>query len=306
MTQLAAEDLIMAPPTFDLSSLRRERIATQCVCCGAEHLESSPAVLMPFVAHRVFGWTPVEIDESWGLRTVRSGMAYSVCNTRRCRVCNHLFCDIRFSETEMANLYDRYREEAYTSLRDHYEPGYAARNKVLNEAAPYLAEIERFVIPFVQQPLTVLDWGGDTGINTPFREKGAEIDIYDISNKSVLAGVRAVDRATALSKHYALVVCSMVLEHIPFPSDILLDTRNVMDGRSVLYIEVPYEEVVRTSIPLTSSAKKHWHEHINFYSLRSLACLVQNCGFEVLATNVVDVSVAGSSAHVLQMACKLA
>ena len=41
--------------------LKRERIAAQCVCCGSENLKSSPAVIMPFVAHRTFGWEPVFI-----------------------------------------------------------------------------------------------------------------------------------------------------------------------------------------------------------------------------------------------------
>jgi hypothetical protein len=45
--------------------LKKERIATQCVCCGSENLKSSPAVLMPFVAHRTFGWKPAVIDKSW-------------------------------------------------------------------------------------------------------------------------------------------------------------------------------------------------------------------------------------------------
>ena len=41
-----------------------ERIATQCVCCGSEKLRNSPAVLIPFVSHRTFGWKPIEIDDS--------------------------------------------------------------------------------------------------------------------------------------------------------------------------------------------------------------------------------------------------
>ena len=66
---------------FDFATLRRERIATQCVCCGGTRLKSAPAVLMPFISHRAFGWEPVVIDESWGLKTIRSGTA----STRRAR-----------------------------------------------------------------------------------------------------------------------------------------------------------------------------------------------------------------------------
>src|ERR1700754_592858 len=89
----------------------RERLAFSCVCCGSGDLAASPAILMPFVAHRAFGWAPVEIDESWGLQTIRNGMAYSICKTLRCRKCSHLFCDIRFSDEEMSAIYSGYREE---------------------------------------------------------------------------------------------------------------------------------------------------------------------------------------------------
>jgi hypothetical protein len=64
---------------------------------------------MPFVAHRVFGWEPVEITEDWGLKTINNGMAYSVRNSLLCDNCGHLFLDIRFNESEMNSLYEGYR-----------------------------------------------------------------------------------------------------------------------------------------------------------------------------------------------------
>jgi hypothetical protein len=54
----------------------QERIASTCVCCGISRLSGSPAILMPFVAARVFDWYPVVIDESWGLKTIQSGHVY--------------------------------------------------------------------------------------------------------------------------------------------------------------------------------------------------------------------------------------
>jgi hypothetical protein len=289
---------------FDLTELRRDRIASQCVCCGSEAVVGSPAILMPFVADRIFGWKPVVVDESWGLRTIANGNAYAICKTLRCEDCGHLFCDIRFSDSEMGALYNRYREAEYTALRDLYEPGYAARNEALNLPITYTAEIEAFLEPFIQQPLTILAWGGDTGINTPFKGKNVAFDVYDISNKEVESGARFVTREQALASKYRLIVCSMVLEHIPFPSDVLLEAKGAMDAGSVLYIEVPYEEVMRPSAA-DLGQKRHWHEHINFYSETSLTRLVQNCGLEVLARNVLVTTVAGSDVHIIQMACRL-
>jgi hypothetical protein len=285
--------------------LRRERTASQCVCCGGEDLAASPAILMPFVADRIFGWKPVVVDESWGLRTIASGNAYALCNSLRCRDCGHLFCDIRFSDSEMASLYHKYREEDYTSLRDHYEPGYRARNEALNEPVIYVDRIESFLRPHVEMPITVLDWGGDTGINTPFKRESEVFDVYDISAKDVEAGARLVTRERVVASRYRLIVCAMLLEHVPYPLDILLAARQSMDAGSVLYIEVPFEAQMRESLESPEQHKKHWHEHINFYSQASLEALVTNCGFEVIARNVLSTNVAGADVDILQFACRL-
>ncbi len=67
------------------------KIATACPCCGGEALTRSPAVLMPFVAHRAFGWQPVEITPDWGLRTIPTGLAYPLCNSVQCEGCGLVF-----------------------------------------------------------------------------------------------------------------------------------------------------------------------------------------------------------------------
>ncbi|HEX6661793.1 MAG TPA: class I SAM-dependent methyltransferase [Sphingomicrobium sp.] len=293
----------MTDPGF--IDLRRERIANQCVCCGSDKIVSSPAVLMPFVADRVFGWKPIVIDDSWDLRSIENGHAYSICKTLRCLECEHLFCDIRFSDSEMVALYHKYREEEYTTLRERYEPGYTQRNEALKQPIGYTDEIEAFLEPHLHFPLTVLDWGGDTGANTPFKGKNIAFDIYDISDKEVQAGARLVTLEQASAQKYRLIVCSQLLEHVPYPSDILVAARQLMDAQSVLYVELPYEEVMRSGWPEPQEKKRHWHEHVNFYSKTSLETLVTNCGLEILAKNVLATTVAGSGVHVFQLACRL-
>jgi hypothetical protein len=76
--------------------MNNERIAKNCVCCFNTQLVSSPAVLMPFVADRAFGWKPIKIEESWGLKTINNGYAYSICNTLYCSNCNFIFLDIYY------------------------------------------------------------------------------------------------------------------------------------------------------------------------------------------------------------------
>ncbi len=285
--------------------LRRERIATQCVCCGSQNLKASPAVLMPFVAHRTFGWEPAIIDESWGLVTIKNGNAYSICKSLYCSNCGFLFLDIRFSDSELSNLYCDYRCEKYNQLRELYEPGYIERNDNLNAGIDYIKDIEDFLNPYLTFPLTILDWGGDTGKNTPFKNKNDSFDIYDISNKDVIAGARIVSKNLAQSKKYKLIVCSNVLEHVPYPSELLSDIKKTMNAESLLYIEVPLETLVLNNTSNLHLLKKHWHEHINFYSEQSLRLLLQNSGLEVLDLKRLKAMVAGKPSYLFQLACRL-
>lgn len=282
-------------------TIRRSRIARQCVCCGSRQLDSSPAILMPFIAHRVFDWRPVEIDASWGLNTIKPGHAYSICNSLQCRRCGHLFLDIRFSAREMDNLYRDYRGEAYTRLRDHYEPGYAARNEQLNAGIDYLAEVEAWLQPHVGTPVSVLDWGGDTGINTPFAATASLVHVFDISNKPVVHGVRRVSRDEIALHDYQLITCCSVIEHVPYPHQTLLDIREAMRGKGLLYLEVPFEDVMHGELRDALARKKHWHEHINFFSEESLTRLAHNCGFRVVAASKLQVTTAGKTAMAFQM-----
>ena len=115
------------------------RISQNCICCGSEDLLNSPAILMPFVSHRVFNWRPIVIDETWGLNTISNGKAYSICNTLCCVNCGLIYLDYRFSDSEMSNLYKNYRDEEYVNLRDYYEPGYKERNKLILNGNNYIS-----------------------------------------------------------------------------------------------------------------------------------------------------------------------
>jgi hypothetical protein len=288
-----------------LSASKRERISTECVCCAHKDLKSSPAILMPFLAHRIFGWETVVIDETWGLNTIKNGHAYSICKSMYCEDCGFLFLDMRFSEAEYTNLYQDYRGEAYTVLRDFYEPGYSFRNRELEAGIDYINAVEIFLEPLVRFPLRILDWGGDTGKNTPFKSMAEVFDIYDISNKKVVEGATIVSKKDLFLKEYDLIVCANVLEHVPYPSDLLIDIKKAMNEMSVLYIEVPLEDVVRNNQSDLHLFKRHWHEHINFFSEISLRRLLQNIGLEIHSLSEIQVNVAGKSCYIFQIACKV-
>ena len=291
---------------FDFMSMARDRIARQCVCCGSENLARLPAILMPFVAYRAFGWLPQKIDETWGLRTIESGHAYPLCNSLRCGDCGLLFLDIRFSDRELASLYDDYRKESYNNMREHFEPGYLERARQLSIPISYRPKVEEFLKPYIKRPLSILDWGGDTGINTPFNDQADIFDIYDISGAAPTnARARCVNKSEAHADTYSLLICSHVLEHTPYPSDILNDIKPAMGKESILYIEVPLEPVMRDDERNALERKRYWHEHVNYYSKESLIKLIKNVGMTPLAVGEIPYSDASEKPDVYQVICKL-
>lgn len=281
--------------------MAQEHISTQCVCCDSRMLQASPAILMPFVAHRALGWAPLTIDESWGLKTIKKGQAYTVCRTMKCQDCGLLFLDIRFSDHEMSNLYKNYREGEYNQLRNFYEPGYLKRAAYLDLKKDYIDQIEAFLLPHLSFPINILDWGGDTGSNTPFQNICSSFDIYDISNKSVVAGARIVGRTELKKNTYHLIVCSHVLEHVPYPKKIIEEIKDTMNKSTILYIEVPFESIMENE-ETNLQLKRHWHEHINFFSERSLIRLTKNAGLELIESNQHRVN---KNLKVTQLVCQL-
>lgn len=259
-------------------------LAEECVCCGSRDLATSPAVLMPFVAKRVLGHDPLEINESWGLRDLRQGTAYTLCNSMQCRECGTLFLDYRFTDEQIAALYAGYRDAAYTQQRDRYEPGYAA--EMAQDYAhrhAYIAGVEAWLASHLQACPRVLDWGGGDGANTPFLGKGT-IHVHDISGVPVVAGAEQVGVDRAAQCDYDLVTCCQVLEHAPSPLDLIGEIASRLSQRTLLYIEVPQEQLMREHPGNMDLAKlkRHWHEHVNFFTETGLRRLLDRAGLQLV------------------------
>ncbi|HDS1800368.1 TPA: class I SAM-dependent methyltransferase [Pseudomonas putida] len=264
--------------------VNRELIARHCICCGGDQLQRSPAVLMPFVALRVFGHEPVEITADWGLRDLRQGMAYTLCNSLQCQECGALFLDYRFTDEQMAALYHNYRDDLYNNQRIRFEPGYVNVVQHYHQRAAYLDAVEEWLAPRLPAAPAVLDWGGDSGINSPFRERNRLLHIHDISGVELVSGAERVDLQRIGQTCYDLVTCSQVLEHVSYPQELVERMLPAVGPGTLLYLEVPHEALVREHpgslelVPL----KRHWHEHVNFFTEAAMRRLLERLGLEVV------------------------
>jgi hypothetical protein len=284
------------------------KLANVCIACGSERLARLPAVLAPFVAARVFGWEPVTITQEWGLRDILPGQAYSLCNSVACDACEMLFLDMRFDDEEMGKLYGDYRGAEYCSMRERFEPGYSDRNSKLLLGATHIEIIEDFIRRYlpIDRP-RILDWGGDSGINTPFRYSAACIDVFDISNRPLVSEATAVTRSEIVPSDYDLIVFSQVLEHVSWPVAALQELASVMTDDALLYVELPYENIMREAGPIRSklAAKRLWHEHINFFSEMSLNAVFRAANLRIVGLSSHEVATAGAKRHVFSVAARL-
>jgi len=285
-----------------------------CVCCGSKELQPNQAIWMPFVADRALGLPPLTITQDLGFRSIREGTGYAMCKTLLCSNCGHLFSSYRFDDNEMSLLYSGYRGQAYAALRESYEPGYFLQNEALVQGNHYIDIVEAFLGAFVSTiNLCILDWGGDTGKNTPFIKTAKTIHIYEPSGvKPQVANAINVSTQAEFFQSYDLVILSNVLEHIPFPVQTIESIAPYMNEKTIAYVEVPFEKIQQkadSEIQASSKpqeVKRHWHEHINFFSRSSLSHLIEAAGLQVLkiaASRVDRGSSNVASSWILQVAC---
>jgi hypothetical protein len=75
----------------------------------------------------------------------------------------------------------------------------------------------------------------------------------------------------------------------------------------VLYIEVPHEPLMieNEGVENIAQRKKHWHEHINFFSETGLQILIAKSHLEIIAIENVLCDVYGRMGHQFFVVCRL-
>lgn len=261
-----------------------------CVVCDGPIRRLKRALVAPFLARRIWNRPPFAVD------------------LLRCERCTFVFYNPRLDNDDLQRLYANYRSEEYLRMRHDSEPWYTARFNC-DLASPGSYQKRRAVLaPLLKKHLSespirrVLDHGGDRGDLVAGLLEGAEPFVYDISGIPAAAGVTAVsDPATC---NPDLIINSNVLEHVGFPREIV---RSLLwaAGDGLVFIEVPVEfptamgRMARRAAQIGLMAGLHpslarfilrpaslymMHEHINYFTERSLVTLLRECGGRVMAS----------------------
>jgi hypothetical protein len=285
-----------------------------CIGCGALDLRRYVTAAAPFVATRV------------------PALARERIELVRCPACGLGFFDPRLEDAEVAALYRNYRDAEYQRVRQLHEPGYTpAVNAGLGgeaEIAARTANMRAFLAPHLrlEDVRSVLDYGGDRGQFILDELSGARRVVYEISGVPVRPGVVAItDWEVAARERYDLVLCNHVLEHASFPGEVLRQLAAVAHAGTRFYFEVPLEDpfaprrprsafsgLRRLVLAVPALADAYYrrrklpllHEHVNLFSVASLARVLQAHGLVVdevarrdLAVDAATIAVVSCVAH---------
>jgi hypothetical protein len=161
--------------------------------------------------------------------------------------------------------------------------------------------------------------------------------VFELSDAVPIAGVTKIESAESLrGRGFDLVMLCHVLEHCSDPRETLNAVRALSGGAAALcYVELPHERVdlrfagrsrlyeryldvllrlppVLTMVDFYSTLVRvrrnvvpplgliKCHEHLNFFSEKSLDALLRSAGFEVLACTTTDVPTYLASGKILQ------
>jgi hypothetical protein len=265
--------------------------ASKCVICEGAIIHLKRALVAPFLARRIWDRTPFCV------------------NLVKCEACGFMFYNPRLEDDELRRLYSNYRSEEYQQMRHASEPWYTGKfNSDL--ASPTSYEIRRAKLaPILRKHVglrkinRILDYGGDRGDLVAGLFDGAEAFVYDISGIPAATGVTSTNNPAGCAAD--LIISSNVLEHVGFPRLLVSEVFQAAPEDGLVYLEVPCEFVfgltrisrrlaqigvmvlTRPSLAryiIRPASLYMMHEHINYFTERSLIELMRSCGGNVIAS----------------------
>ena len=174
---------------------------SSCPACGAGIGNRSPAVISPWIRE---------------LAKVQRWISSLVV----CGGCGTGWFDQAFDSSELARIYEDYREPRYTRIRNRWEPWYTSSwNDALSDDESTVSSRNAALGEFLLRHLpdisqgTVVDVGGDRGQYIP---TGLRRIVIDPSNRELVPGVERISTLASL-READLLISAHVLEHLPDP-----------------------------------------------------------------------------------------
>ena len=205
-----------------------------------------------------------------------------------CLDCHFVQTKAPFSEDALARLYFDYRSETYNAERIRYEPDY---KQIADDVGRSAQETETRVATLTNwlreridfdDNFSMLDYGGADGRFLP--KLAAKKYVYEISDTDPLEGIARIGTEGQLS-NYSYVQLAHVLEHVPNPLIMVRKLLPTINPQGYMYIEVPQDlsdQIIARLIDGISQVCVSIHEHINFYTVRSVTELIRAAGLKVV------------------------
>ena len=237
-----------------------------------------------------------------------------------CAECGFMFFNPRLEPLEEISLYTGYRSPGYQKMRRAFEPWYTEKfNAGLSSPQAWqhrkklLSSLFRDKMDLGERTFgAVLDFGGDRGDLIADLVPASRRFVYEISGIDQVAGVEPLRSVEECKQHrFDLIVTSNVLEHVGSPRDVIAQIASLANSNTLVFNEVPYESVTDLRTRLKRIAQVGvlaatrptlaWqglgpgmlnlmHEHVNYFSPRSLDRLMEVSGFSILASGHYAVS----------------
>lgn len=268
----------------------------RCVICGSTLASNRRGVVTPFLAQRIWQRKPFSVSLS------------------QCDECGFAFFNPRLEPPEEGRLYFGYRGPEYQRMRQSYEPWYTKKlNAEMSNPAAW-DHRKRLLSALFRDRLNlggrtfdaVLDFGGDSGELICDLVPASRRFVYEISGAAPVAGVEALRSLEECRKHsFDLILTSNVLEHVGSPRDVIAEIASLAGPQTLVFNEVPLEStsdgrsrlkrlaqagILAATRPSTAlrvigpGMFNLMHEHVNYFSQRSLNRLMEVSGFNVLAS----------------------
>jgi hypothetical protein len=274
----------------------------RCVVCGGAFSRQRRGVVAPFVAQRIWQRKPFAVALS------------------ECADCGFVFFNPRLEPVEEGSLYAGYRGPEYQKMRQSFEPWYNEKfNAGLSSPGAWqhrkklLDLLFRTRLKLAGRTFEkVLDFGGDHGDLISGLVSASRKFVYEISGVNPVAGVEVLRSIEECRQHrFDLIITSNVLEHVGSPRDVIAQIALIASPDTLVFNEVPSESVTDWRLRLRRIAQAGvlaavrpalaWrvvgpgmfnlmHEHVNYFSQRSLDRLMEASGFKILDSGDYEVS----------------